>query len=96
MPFLLPQSAVSISNYRKLLHSQISSQKYKQHERSSQDLLCKTTSLIEMCVNENYLDELQNTKFKRTIINFIKVFKEFKDTMKQLNEIKKDVLKENT
>ena len=49
-----------------------------------------------MCVNENYLDELQNTKFKRTIINFIKVFKEFKDTMKQLNEIKKDVLKENT
>lgn len=29
-----------------------------------------------MTANENYLDELQDTGFKRTIINFIKTFKE--------------------
>lgn len=48
--------------------------------------LCReATSSIEIFDNENYLDE---SEFKRTIINFIKGFKEFKDTMKQLNEIK--------
>jgi hypothetical protein len=38
--------------------------------------LPKHTSHVEMTANENYLDELQDTGFKRTIINFIKTFKE--------------------
>lgn len=35
-----------------------------------------------MSANGNYLDELQDTKFKRIIINFIKRFKEFKEHTK--------------
>lgn len=38
-----------------------------------------------MLANENYLDELQNTEVKRTIINLFKEFKELKeDANKQL------------
>lgn len=41
-----------------------------------------------MIANENYLNEPQDTEFKRTIASFIKEFKEFReDTKKQLNEI---------
>lgn len=41
-----------------------------------------------MSANENYLDEPQETEFKRTV-KFIKEFKEFKeDTKKHLSEIK--------
>lgn len=36
-----------------------------------------------MTANENYLDELQDRGFKRTIINFIKVFKEFRENTKK-------------
>lgn len=36
-----------------------------------------------MPANENYLDELQDTGFKRTIINFIKEFKTFKENSKE-------------
>lgn len=32
-------------------------------------LFLKPTSPIEILANENYLDELQNTEVKRTIIN---------------------------
>lgn len=53
-------------------------------------------SLTEMFANNNYLDELQDTEFKGTIINFIKYFKEFTEyTNKQFNEIKKKELLEN-
>jgi hypothetical protein len=46
--------------------------------------------------NENYLDEPQNTEFERTIINFLKEHKEFKDkTKNQLAEIKNKELKKN-
>lgn len=31
----------------------------------------KSTRSIEMFFNENYLHELQNTEFKRTLMNFI-------------------------
>lgn len=53
------------------------------------------SSPIEMFSTKNYFDEPQNTTFKRTIINFIKEFREFKeDTKKHLNEIKENILKE--
>lgn len=56
----------------------------------------KSNSLIVMLANENYLDELQDTECKRTIINFIKEFKDFKeDTKRQLSGIKENKLKEN-
>ena len=56
----------------------------------------KCTSFVEMFDNENYLDEPQNTKFKRTIINFLKELKEFKDkTKNQLIEIKNKEHKKN-
>ena len=49
-----------------------------------------------MIANENYLNEPQDTEFKRTIASFIKEFKEFReDTKKQLNEINEVELKEN-
>lgn len=35
----------------------------------------KSTSPIKVFYNKNYLDEIQDTEFKRTIINFIKEFK---------------------
>jgi hypothetical protein len=47
-----------------------------------------------MIANENYLNEPQDTEFKRTIASFIKEFKEFReDTKKQLNEIKTKILR---
>lgn len=61
---------------REVQEAQISSQKHKQHERESQSqslLFPKPTSPTEM-----YTDGLQNTKFKRKIINFFKEFQKFK------------------
>lgn len=46
-----------------------------------------------MLANENYLDELQDTEYKRTILNFIKESNAFKDTKRQLSEIMKNKLK---
>lgn len=43
----------------------------------------KSTSPIEMFTNENYLDERQNTEFKRIIINPIKKLKAFKNKKKK-------------
>lgn len=44
----------------------------------------------------SFLDEPQNTEFKRINIDFIKEFKEFKgSTKKELNESKSRELKEN-
>ena len=51
-----------------------------------------------MLANENYLDLLQDTEVKRLIINFFKIFKEFKKTPKKKNpayEIKKQTLEKN-
>jgi hypothetical protein len=49
----------------------------------------KLTSLVEMLDSKNYLNELQETEFKRTIIDFIKELMEFKEeAKKKLNEIK--------
>lgn len=49
----------------------------------------KSISPIEISAGENYLDESHDIEVKRTIMNVIKKFKEFKeDTKKQLNEIK--------
>lgn len=43
---------------------------------------------MEIFDSENYLDEPQDTEFKRTIINFSDDFKDFKeDTKKQYNDI---------
>lgn len=39
----------------------------------------KPTSPVQMLANENYLDELRNTEFKRTPINPFKEFKELKE-----------------
>lgn len=42
-----------------------------------------------MLCKENYLNECQNTEFKRAFINVIKTFKVFRKDMKtQLNELK--------
>lgn len=52
----------------------------------------KLSSPVEMFVNENYLDELQDTEFKRAITNFIKEFKEFEeDTNSSIKSRRKDV-----
>lgn len=48
----------------------------------------KPTSPIELFFNENYLDELQDTEFKRKIINTVKEFKNLKEGMNYLNELK--------
>lgn len=54
----------------------------------------KYTSPVERFANENYLDELQDTEFTRTIIQVLD-FKKFKtDTKKHLNEIKEKDLRE--
>lgn len=52
---------------------------------------------MDLFASENDLDELQNTEFKRTIMNFIKGFKyKFKkDTKKQDSEFKEKEHKEN-
>lgn len=43
----------------------------------------KPVSPVELFVNENFLDKLQNTEFKRTTVKFLKEFMEFKEnTMK--------------
>lgn len=34
---------------------------------------------MEMFTKENFLDKVQDTEFKRTIINFIKEFKDSKE-----------------
>lgn len=54
----------------------------------------KPNGPIEMLANDtwHYLDELQDKEFKRTIIHFNKEFK-FKDTKKQLSEIKEKNLR---
>ena len=58
--------------------------------------LSKSTSPVEMFDNENYLDGLQDMRFKITIINFIKDFKKVKkDQKKQLSKIKEKEHKEN-
>lgn len=41
----------------------------------------KPVSLLEMFSNENYLGEFQDAKLQRTILNFIKEFKKFKEDM---------------
>lgn len=41
----------------------------------------KQVSLLEMFSNENYLGEFQDAKLQRTILNFIKEFKKFKEDM---------------
>lgn len=47
-----------------------------------------------MLANENYLDELQDTEYKRKFLNFIKESNAFKeDTKRQLSEIMKNKLK---
>lgn len=49
-----------------------------------------------MFSNNSYLDEPQCTEFKRTTINFIKVFKDFRENTKRLlNKIKEKELKKN-
>lgn len=48
----------------------------------------KPTSPIKLFFNENYLDELQDTEFKRKIINTVKEFKNLKEGMNYLNELK--------
>lgn len=42
----------------------------------------KPTSPMEVFPNNNYLDKLQDTEFIRTVINFVKQFKEFQEDMK--------------
>ena len=49
-----------------------------------------------MFANENCLVELQDTEFKRTIINVIKEFKEVKeDPKKHLHEVKQEEFRAN-
>lgn len=51
----------------------------------------KTASPIEMFSNEKYLDEPQDIEYKRTVINFIKEFKESKeDKNKLLTKLQKE------
>lgn len=71
-------------------------QKYQQYERSSQYLLSKIGQYYRMFASENELDGPQDPKIERTIINFIKEFKEVKeDTKIQLNGMKEKELQEN-
>lgn len=51
--------------------------------QDSKYLLTKTTSAIELFANENYLDEFQDTEFKRTVINLTEEFMEFKEETKK-------------
>jgi len=53
---------------RGIAHTQISSQKYKQHQASIS--LPKLISSVEMFTNDPYPDGFQATKSKGTIINF--------------------------
>lgn len=47
-----------------------------------------------MLTNDSCLDELQETEFKRTVINIIQELKEYKgNTEKQLDKIKERELK---
>lgn len=56
----------------------------------------KPTSPMEMFANEIYLEETVDTEFKRTMVNSIKEYKEFKvDTKKQFNQIKELECKRN-
>ena len=49
----------------------------------------KPISPVKIFLSENYLDELQDTEFKRTLKIFIKELKGLKeDTQKQFSEIK--------
>lgn len=57
---------------------------HKHHESTQQYRTPKPTAMF---VNENYLHEPQDTKFKRIIIK-LKEWKEFKDKKQQLNELK--------
>ena len=43
----------------------------------------KPISLVEIFASEDYLDEIQDTEFKRTITIFINEFKEFKEAQKR-------------
>lgn len=73
------------------LHAQISSQKHRQYEKSSQHLSYN----LEIFDSDNYLDDSQLTEFKRIIITFIRELKEAKeDTKKKLNELKEKEGKE--
>lgn len=47
-----------------------------EYEKSASSFYSKHTSSIEVFANENYLNELQYTEFKRTIKNFVKEFEE--------------------
>lgn len=53
---------------RRIAHTQISSQKYKQHQASIS--LPKLNSSVEMFTNDMYPDGFQATESKGTIINF--------------------------
>lgn len=48
----------------------------------------KPTSPIELFFNENYLDEFQDTEFKRKIINMVNEFNDLKEGMNYLDELK--------
>lgn len=70
-----------------MLQAQISLQKYKQYARISGYLLSKIHHYIEVLAKENCPDEMLDSEFKRTIMNFHKEFKEFKqDTKKNLKK----------
>jgi hypothetical protein len=47
--------------------------------KTSQYLLSRPTSAVELFASENYLDEFQDTEFKRTMMNFTKEYKEFQE-----------------
>lgn len=76
-------------------HAQIPSQGYQQYERSNQYRLKNWQSYRNVCQWE--LPRWTPGKvFKRTIINFIKEFEEFKEnTKKQFNESKEEEFKAN-
>lgn len=67
-------------------YAQVTTQNNKKGQNSMFPI--KPTSPMDVFSNENYLDEPQDTEFKRTIINFSDDFKDFKeDTKKQYNDI---------
>lgn len=68
---------------------------HKQYKWSSQYHSQNPSSSFEMSINKNYLDELQDTKFKRTLIGFIKEFKEFKDSKNSSVELRRKSLRMN-
>lgn len=52
---------------------------------------------MEIFHNENYLNDSLDTEFQRTVLYFIKEFKDFKeDATEQLNDLKNYKLKEDT